>query len=82
MSELDLQSNQEDKSTTAQATIADSIPHIQAYPVLETKENIPKLRKWAHNFCDICYTDKERSNKCFPYCFPFAWPCSCVSEYL
>lgn len=51
---------------------------VSAELVNESKDSKKITRKWVHGFCDICYVDKESNNKCFPYCFPYATPCSCI----
>ena len=72
----------------AAPVVADSMQPVVAYSVgaVVNAEAVPEKkidsstqsRKWVHGFCDICYVDKESSNRCFPYCFPYSTPCSCV----
>ena len=77
-----------------QNTEGDGTPIVEAYSIEQSSGGGSKTRveaevltaqpdgklrrKWAHGFCDICYVDKEHDNKFFPFCFPYAWPFSCI----
>ena len=41
-------------------------------------EVVSYKRKWAHDFFNICYTDREKSQKFCPYFLPWSFPCSCA----